>query len=186
MFLIKSNRSDLFNTFIVNQTLDNANSSHPERHSAVIAHELSRLNIDIAVLSEFCHADEGSLQEAGAGFTLFWSGKSSTDRHLSGYILADEGSLQEAGAGFTRFWSGKPSTDRRLLGYILADEGSLQEAGAGFTLFWWWWWWCRPHPVREHAQDLRPPLGARPASPPTRQAAQLPPRGPSTNPRPLV
>ena len=29
----------------------------------------------------------------------------------------------------------------------------------------WWWWWCRPHPVREHAQDLRPPLGARPASP---------------------
>ena len=50
----------------------------------------------------------------------------------------------------------------------------------------WWWWWCRPHPVREHAQDLRPPLRARPASPPTRQAAQLPPRGPSTNPRPLV
>ena len=48
------------------------------------------------------------------------------------------------------------------------------------------WWWCRPHPVREHAQDLRPPLGARPASPPTCQAAQLPPRGPSTNPRPLV
>ena len=47
-------------------------------------------------------------------------------------------------------------------------------------------WWCRPHPVREHAQDLRPPLGARPASPPTRQAAQPPPRGPSTNPRPLV
>ena len=49
-----------------------------------------------------------------------------------------------------------------------------------------WWWWCRPHPVREHAQDLRPPLGARPASPPTRQAAQPPPRGSSTNPRPLV
>ena len=47
-------------------------------------------------------------------------------------------------------------------------------------------WWCRPHPVREHAQDLRPPLGARPASPPTRQAAQPPPRGSSTNPRPLV
>ena len=49
-----------------------------------------------------------------------------------------------------------------------------------------WWWWCRPHPVHEHAQDLRPPIGARPASPPTCQAAQLPPRGPSTNPRPLV
>ena len=47
-------------------------------------------------------------------------------------------------------------------------------------------WWCRAHPVREHAQDFRPPLGARQASPPTRQAAQPPPRGPSTNPRPLV
>ena len=32
--------------------------------------------------------------------------------------------------------------------------------------FLWWWWWCRPHPVREHAQDLRPPLGAHPASTP--------------------
>ena len=30
--------------------------------------------------------------------------------------------------------------------------------------------------MREHAQDLRPPLGARPASPPTCQAAQ-PPHG---------
>ena len=49
-----------------------------------------------------------------------------------------------------------------------------------------WWWWCRPHPVHEHAQDHIPLLGARPASPPTRQAAQPPPRGPSTNPRPLV
>ena len=49
-----------------------------------------------------------------------------------------------------------------------------------------WWWWCRPHPVREHAQDLRPPLRARPASSPTHQAAQPPPWGPSTNPRPLV
>ena len=38
------------------------------------------------------------------------------------------------------------------------------------------WWWFRPHPVREHAQDLRPPLGARTVSPPTRQAPQ-PPHG---------
>ena len=46
---------------------------------------------------------------------------------------------------------------------------------------WRWWWWCRPHPVREHAQDLRPPLGARQPSPPTRQVAQPPPRVPSTD-----
>ena len=66
------------------------------------------------------------------------------------------------------------------------DEAKTVElAPSGFDVK-SWWWWCRPHPVREHAQDLRPLLGARPASPPTRQAAQLPPRGPSTNPRPLV
>ena len=60
-------------------------------------------------------------------------------------------------------------------------QGSLFQPMFVCTL-----WWCRPHPVREHAQDLRPPLGARPASPPTCQAAQPPPRGLSTNPRPLV
>ena len=83
--------------------------------------------------------------------------------------------------------------------YVLGVEATVQ---VGRFMCWMWrplcwlvvlcvgcggyWWWCRPHPVREHAQDLRPPLGARPASPPTRQAAQPPPRGPSTNPIPLV
>ena len=51
--------------------LDKANSSRPERRSTLVAHELCRLDIDIAALSEGRHADEGSLQEAGAGFTLF-------------------------------------------------------------------------------------------------------------------
>ena len=43
-----------------------------------------------------------------------------------------------------------------------------------FVTVLWWWWWCRPHPVREHAQDLRPPLGARPASPHTSSSAATP------------
>ena len=42
--------------------LDKANRSHPEPHSALMAHELSRLNINIAALSEFHLADEGSHQ----------------------------------------------------------------------------------------------------------------------------
>lgn len=64
--------------------LDRADSSRPERRSALIAHELSRLNIDIAALSEVRFADEGSLREHGAGYTLFWSGKPSTEKRLSG------------------------------------------------------------------------------------------------------
>ena len=58
--------------------LDKADSSRPERSSALVAHELSRLNIDITALSEVRLVDEGSLVEHGAGYILYWSGKPST------------------------------------------------------------------------------------------------------------
>ncbi|XP_069741682.1 craniofacial development protein 2-like [Narcine bancroftii] len=64
--------------------LDKADSHRPERRSALIAHELLRLDIDIAALSEVRLADVGSLQERGAGYTLYWSGKPSDERRLSG------------------------------------------------------------------------------------------------------
>lgn len=54
--------------------LDLADSSRPERRSALIAHELSRLDIDIAALSEVRFPEEGSLKEQDAGYTLYWSG----------------------------------------------------------------------------------------------------------------
>ena len=68
----------------VRTMLDRADSCRPERRSALIAHELSRLNIDIAALSEVRFSGEGSLQEHGAGYTLYWSGKPETERRLSG------------------------------------------------------------------------------------------------------
>ena len=64
--------------------LDSCESNRPQRRSALIAHELSRLNIDIAALSEVRFPDEGNLKEQGAGYTLYWSGKPSTERRLSG------------------------------------------------------------------------------------------------------
>jgi len=64
--------------------LDKADSNRPERRSALIAYELSRLNVDIAALSEIRFPDEGSLQEQGTRYTLFWSGKLSTERRLAG------------------------------------------------------------------------------------------------------
>jgi len=63
--------------------LDKADSNRPERRSARIAYELSRLNVDIAAVSEIRFPDEGSLQEHGARYTLFWSGKLS-ERRLAG------------------------------------------------------------------------------------------------------
>ena len=56
----------------------------PQRRSELVARELARLDIDIAVLSEVRFAEQGSLREHGAGYTLFWSGKNKDERHLSG------------------------------------------------------------------------------------------------------
>jgi len=64
--------------------LDKADSNRPERCSALIAYEVSRLNVHIAALSEIRFPDEGSLQEHGARYILFWSGKLSTERRLAG------------------------------------------------------------------------------------------------------
>ena len=64
--------------------LDRADSWRQERRSTLIAHELSRLNTDVAALREVRFSGEGSLQEHGAGYTLYWSGKPETERRLSG------------------------------------------------------------------------------------------------------
>ncbi len=64
--------------------IDSADSTRPEQRSAFIAHELARLDVDIAKLSEICFSEQGSLREHGAGYTLYWSGKPATERRLSG------------------------------------------------------------------------------------------------------
>ncbi|KAJ7419454.1 hypothetical protein WISP_53916 [Willisornis vidua] len=64
--------------------IDTVDSGCPEHRSALIAHELSWLNINIAPLSEVHLHEEGSLKEHGAGYTLYWSGKPKTKGHLSG------------------------------------------------------------------------------------------------------
>lgn len=73
--------------------LDTADSGRPERRSALIAHELARLNVDIAALSEVRFPEEGSLIEHGADYTLYWSGKPETERRLSGVGLMVRSSI---------------------------------------------------------------------------------------------
>lgn len=63
--------------------LDATDSNRPKNHSALIAHELSRLNINIAALREDHFPGEGSSQEQDTGYTLFWSGKTETEGRLS-------------------------------------------------------------------------------------------------------
>ena len=61
-------------TWNVRTLLDLTESERPQRRTALIAHELGRYNIDIAALSETRLAEEGSLTEAGEGYTFFWKG----------------------------------------------------------------------------------------------------------------
>ena len=68
----------------VRTMLDSSNNTRPERRSALIAHELPKLNIDIAALGEIRLSEEGCLRERGAGYTLYWSGKSPEERRFSG------------------------------------------------------------------------------------------------------
>ena len=43
----------------------------PQRHSALVARELARLDINIATLSDVRCAEQGSLAQDGADYTLF-------------------------------------------------------------------------------------------------------------------
>ena len=56
----------------------------PQPHSALVARELARLDIDITVLSRVPFVEQGSLRADGAGYILFWSGKNKDKRHPTG------------------------------------------------------------------------------------------------------
>ncbi|VDL89172.1 unnamed protein product [Schistocephalus solidus] len=55
----------------VRSLLDNPRSNRPERRTALVAREL----VDIAALSKTRFSEQGLLEEVGAGYTLFWSGR---------------------------------------------------------------------------------------------------------------
>ena len=55
--------------------MDTIYSNRPEPVTAIVAHELSRYNIDIAALSETRLAGTGDIAEVGACYTFFWSGR---------------------------------------------------------------------------------------------------------------
>ena len=77
----------------------------PQRRSALVARELTRLDIDVAALSEVRVAEQGSLREDGAGSTLFWAVKNKDERRLSdvGFMIKPSivRKLQNLPAGYS-------------------------------------------------------------------------------------
>ncbi|VDL87149.1 unnamed protein product, partial [Schistocephalus solidus] len=59
----------------VRSLLDNPRSHRLERRTALVTRELPRYKVDIAALSETRFSEQGRLEEVGAGYTFFWSGR---------------------------------------------------------------------------------------------------------------
>nr|VZI05638.1 unnamed protein product [Spirometra erinaceieuropaei] len=67
---------------------DNPRSNRPERRTALVARELARYKVDIAALSETRFSEQGQLEEVGAGYTFFWSGRPRAEGRDAGVAFA--------------------------------------------------------------------------------------------------
>nr|VZI25438.1 unnamed protein product [Spirometra erinaceieuropaei] len=72
----------------VRSLLDNPRSNRLERRTALVARELARYKVDIAALSETRFSEQGQLEEVGAGYTFFWSGRPRAERRDAGVAFA--------------------------------------------------------------------------------------------------
>nr|VZI26313.1 unnamed protein product [Spirometra erinaceieuropaei] len=88
-------REDHIQTFLecqqlipVNNDEDSPRSYRPERRTELVARELARYKVDIAALSETRFSEQGQLEEVGAGYTFFWSGRPRAERRDAGVAFA--------------------------------------------------------------------------------------------------
>ncbi|BHF62307.1 hypothetical protein SprV_0200528900 [Sparganum proliferum] len=72
----------------VRSHLNNPRSNRPERKAALVAHELAPHKVDIAALSDTRFSENGQLEEVGADYTSFWSGRPRTERRDAGVGFA--------------------------------------------------------------------------------------------------
>lgn len=72
-------------TWNIRTLSDSPTAKHPERRTALIAHELHRLNVDIAALTETRFTNEGSLTEKA--YTFFWKGHPTNKIHGVGFAI---------------------------------------------------------------------------------------------------
>ncbi|VDL92732.1 unnamed protein product [Schistocephalus solidus] len=72
----------------VRSLLDSPRSNRPERRTVLVARELARYKVDIAALSEIRFSRQGQLEEVGAGYTFFWSGRPKAERRDAGVAFA--------------------------------------------------------------------------------------------------
>nr|VZI38526.1 unnamed protein product [Spirometra erinaceieuropaei] len=59
---------------------DTPRSNRPERRTTLVAREMACYKVDIAALNETRFSEQGQLEELGAGYTFFWSGRPRPER----------------------------------------------------------------------------------------------------------
>ncbi|BHF58980.1 hypothetical protein SprV_0100193500 [Sparganum proliferum] len=72
----------------VRSLLDNPRSNQSERRTALVARELARYKVDIAVLNEACFSKQGQPEDLGAGYTFFCSSRPRAERRGAGVGFA--------------------------------------------------------------------------------------------------
>ncbi|BHF58006.1 hypothetical protein SprV_0100095500 [Sparganum proliferum] len=72
----------------VRSPIDNRRSNRLERKTALVARELARYKVDITALSETRFSEQGQLEDVGAGYTFFWSGRPRAERRDAGVAFA--------------------------------------------------------------------------------------------------
>ena len=92
-FCISARKPFQFANWNVRTLLDNEDTDRPAQRTALIATKLCRYDVDIAALSETRLADEGSLSEAGGGYTFVWKGLPQDARRMHGIGFATRSSL---------------------------------------------------------------------------------------------
>ncbi|VDL95390.1 unnamed protein product [Schistocephalus solidus] len=73
---------------VLTQGIDNPRGNRPERRTALVTRELARYKVEIAGLSETLFSGQGQLEEVGAGYTFFCSGRPRAERRDAGVVLA--------------------------------------------------------------------------------------------------
>ncbi|BHF85758.1 hypothetical protein SprV_1002893000 [Sparganum proliferum] len=66
----------------------NPRSNRPELRTALVARELARYKVDIIAISDTRFSEQGQLEEVGAGYTFFWSGRPRAERRDAGVAFA--------------------------------------------------------------------------------------------------
>ncbi|VDM05697.1 unnamed protein product [Schistocephalus solidus] len=72
----------------VRSLLDNTRSNRLERGMALVTRELARYKVDITALRETGFSEQGQLEEVGAGYPSFWSGRPKAERCDAGVAFS--------------------------------------------------------------------------------------------------